>query len=79
MGHYEIKKSDKSTNQPYYFVLKAGNGEVIATSEMYSSKQEARNGINSVQKNAQTSDVRDQTDSKGSSMRDALGGTQTNC
>ncbi|WP_275667300.1 YegP family protein [Vibrio sp. Isolate24] len=47
--------------EPYYFVLKAGNGEVIATSEMYSSKQAAQNGVKSVQTNGSTTDIRDLT------------------
>ncbi|MDT3848016.1 MAG: YegP family protein, partial [Vibrio anguillarum] len=37
---------------PYYFVLKADNGQVIATSEMYASKQGAESGIASVKNNA---------------------------
>lgn len=52
MGKYVIKKSTKDTSQPYYFVLKADNGQVIATSEMYASKQGAENGIASVKSNA---------------------------
>jgi uncharacterized protein YegP (UPF0339 family) len=36
----------------YRFRLKAGNGEVIATSEAYSSKASAQNGIESVRTNA---------------------------
>jgi len=36
----------------FRFRLKAGNGEVIATSEAYTSKAGAKNGIASVQKNA---------------------------
>lgn len=52
MGKYVIKKSTKDTNQPYYFVLKADNGQVIATSEMYASKQGAESGIASVKNNA---------------------------
>lgn len=47
-GLFELKKS-KSND--YYFVLKAGNGEVILTSEMYKSRSSAENGIESVQKN----------------------------
>ena len=46
---FEIKKS---TNDKFYFNLKAGNGEVILTSEMYESKQNCENGIESVQENA---------------------------
>lgn len=39
---------DKSKSGQWYFVLKAGNGEIIATSEMYNSKQACYNGIDSV-------------------------------
>lgn len=42
----------KGTNGKYYFRLKAGNGEIIAQSEGYSSKQAAQDGIASVKKNA---------------------------
>lgn len=64
MGYFEIIKSEKDTKQPYYFVLRAANGEIIATSEMYSSKQAAQNGIASVQKNGTTTDIRDRTTEK---------------
>ncbi|MEZ8065093.1 MULTISPECIES: YegP family protein [Vibrio] len=57
MGKYVIKKSTKDTNQPYYFVLKADNGQVIATSEMYASKQGVINGIDSVKNNANSTTV----------------------
>jgi uncharacterized protein YegP (UPF0339 family) len=46
---FEIKKS---SNDKFYFNLKAGNGEPILTSEMYESKQGCENGIDSVKKNA---------------------------
>ena len=59
MGYYVIKKSEKATAQPYYFLLKAGNHETIATSEMYSSKDAAKKGIASIQKNGSTEDIRD--------------------
>ncbi|HGJ5898418.1 YegP family protein [Arsenophonus apicola] len=61
MGYYEIKKSSKSTDQPYYFVLKAANHEVIATSEMYKTKAAVQKGITSVQKNGPTKQVKDLT------------------
>lgn len=60
-GYYEIYKTTKDYSQKYYFVLKAPNHEVIATSEMYSSKQAAQSGIASVQKNGSTTDVRDKS------------------
>ena len=40
-----------------YFVLKAGNGQVIGNSEMYSSSSACKNGIESVMKNAAEADV----------------------
>ncbi|MEL0610447.1 YegP family protein [Vibrio echinoideorum] len=57
MAQFEIKLSSKNTNQPYYFVLKADNGQVIATSEMYTSKDGALNGIQSVKANASSAEV----------------------
>ncbi|HCT2508616.1 TPA: YegP family protein [Aeromonas dhakensis] len=62
MGYYVIHKSKKATGQPFYFVLHAANGEPIATSEMYASKDGAKNGIKSVQTNGSTTDIRDKTD-----------------
>ena len=44
---FELKKSDDK----YHFVLKAGNSQVILSSQMYASKSSAMNGIESVQKN----------------------------
>ena len=43
------------------FDLKAGNGQVIATSEVYTTEAACRNGIASVQKNAPAAGVEDQT------------------
>ncbi|MBE6731030.1 MAG: DUF1508 domain-containing protein [Ruminococcaceae bacterium] len=43
------------------FNLKAGNGEVIATSEVYESESACKNGIESVKANAPVADVEDQT------------------
>ena len=48
-GWYEL---DKSSDGQYYFVLKAGNAEVILTSERYTARSGAENGIASVQKNS---------------------------
>ena len=41
----------------FRFRLKAGNGEVIAISEGYSSKASAKNGIESVKKNAPIAEI----------------------
>ncbi|WP_141047089.1 YegP family protein [Aliarcobacter cryaerophilus] len=46
-GYYVLTKNN-SSNQPYHWVLKAPNHEVILSSEMYSSKHTALNGIDSV-------------------------------
>ncbi|MDX9910813.1 MAG: YegP family protein [Phycisphaerales bacterium] len=48
---FDLKKTDSGK---YMFNLKAGNGEVILTSEMYEAKPSAENGIASVKKNATT-------------------------
>ncbi|PJZ43855.1 YegP family protein [Leptospira brenneri] len=55
---FEIYK-DKSGE--FRFRLKAGNGEIIASSEGYSSKQACENGINSVKNNAGSAEIVDQT------------------
>lgn len=49
-GHFIIKKSNAL--QSYHFVLRAGNNEVILTSENYASKQGAQNGVASCQVNS---------------------------
>ncbi len=43
---------DNSKDGQFYFNLKAGNGEIILTSEMYKAKASCLNGIESVRKNA---------------------------
>ncbi len=48
-GKFELKVS---SNGKYHFNLKAGNGQIILSSEMYESKAAAENGIASVKKNA---------------------------
>ncbi|NIK54801.1 YegP family protein [Kribbella shirazensis] len=59
-GKFELYK-DKSGE--YRFRLKAGNGEVIASSsESYGSKAAALNGIDSIKRNAAEAKVDDQTD-----------------
>jgi len=57
MGKYEIKE----TKSGYVFNLKAGNGEIIATSETYSSKDSCENGVDSVKNNAPIANLEDQT------------------
>ena len=48
-GWYEISQANDGQ---YRFVLKAGNGEIILTSELYKAKASAENGIASVQTNS---------------------------
>lgn len=55
---YERKTS---TNGKYYFNLKASNGQVIGTSEMYESASGRDNGIESVKSNAPGASVEDTT------------------
>ncbi len=57
MGKFEIKKVKTGIK----FNLKAGNGEVIATSEVYSTMASCKNGVASVQKNAPVAALEDQT------------------
>ncbi len=45
----------------FKFNLKASNGQIIATSEIYDSEAGCKNGIESVKKNAPIAPVEDQT------------------
>lgn len=49
----------KSSDGQYYFLLKAGNGKTIATSEMYTTKDSCKKGIQSVKDNASTGEIND--------------------
>ena len=57
MGKFVVRK----TNTGIKFDLKAGNGEVIATSEVYASEASCLKGVASVAKNAPVAVVEDQT------------------
>ena len=57
-ARYERKTSKKG--QPY-FVLKAANGEIIGTSEMYTAEAGRDNGIASVKANGPTGETKDLT------------------
>ena len=56
-GKFVLKKSGAQ----FMFNLKASNGEVIATSERYTTKQGALNGIESVKASAPGASTEDQT------------------
>ena len=47
-GYFEVSKS---SDGQFRFVLKAGNHEIILTSELYKTRASADNGIASVQTN----------------------------
>ncbi|MEO0554256.1 MAG: YegP family protein [Bacteroidota bacterium] len=51
----------KSINGQYYFVLKASNGEIIGTSEMYTTEYARENGIQAVKRDAPHAPVEDLT------------------
>ena len=57
MGKFVIKPAKNG----FMFNLKAGNGEVIATSEVYTTLKACQNGVASVQKNAPIANLEDQT------------------
>lgn len=57
-NRYEKKES---TNGKFYFNLKAGNGQIIGSSQMYESESSRDNGIKSVTNNAPDASVDDQT------------------
>lgn len=57
MGKFVIS----TTKTGFTFCLKAGNGETIATSEVYSSLNSCKNGVESVIKNSAVAEIEDQT------------------
>ncbi len=57
MGKFVIKE----TGTGFKFDLKASNGEVIATSEVYTTEAACKNGIESVTTNAPIANLEDQT------------------
>ncbi len=57
-GKFEIKK-DKAGK--FRFNLIAANGEIIASSEAYESKESCKNGIESVKKTASSAGIEDKT------------------
>lgn len=57
MGKFVLKP----TKTGFVFNLKAGNGEVIAVSEVYTTEKACLSGIESVRKNAVEAKLEDQT------------------
>ena len=58
---FELKKNKKGE---FSFNLKASNGRIILTSEQYSSKAAAMNGIESVKKNCKNDEAFERLESK---------------
>ncbi len=61
MGKFEITKRK---NGEFQFSLKAGNGQVILSSEGYTTKTSCNNGIASVKKNAVIDERYDRKEAK---------------
>ena len=59
MGKFVIKSAAKG--EGCKFDLKAGNGEVIASSQVYASMDACKKGIESIKTNAPVAPVEDQT------------------
>jgi uncharacterized protein len=57
-GKFVLKKG---TTGKFHFNLVAANGQVVATSESYESRESALNGIESVKSNAPGAAVDDQS------------------
>jgi len=57
MGKFVINETKTGFN----FHLKAGNGETILTSEVYSGKDACENGVEAVRKAAPDANIEDQT------------------
>ncbi len=56
---YERKTA---SNGKFHFNLKSGNGQIIGSSQMYSSEAGMENGIDSVKTNSNGANIKDLTD-----------------
>ncbi|SLY44894.1 DUF1508 domain-containing protein [Klebsiella variicola] len=59
----EIRKSHKSKDRPYYFVIFISNGKLVSTSKMYRTKQEVEYEVHLLKKQAATAKIIDTTTS----------------
>ena len=57
MGKFVVKQAKTGMK----FDLKAGNGEIVATSQIYKSERTCMNGVRSVIRNAPIAAIEDQT------------------
>lgn len=55
---------EKGKDERFYFNLKAVNGQVILTSEMYTTKASAQNGIESIKNNSAADDNYERKEAK---------------
>ena len=60
-SRYERYERQTASDGRSYFTLKAANGEVVGTSEMYSSESSRDDGIDSVKANGPSRDVEDKS------------------
>ncbi|MEA3301984.1 MAG: YegP family protein [Pseudomonadota bacterium] len=58
-GIFELKAA---ANDKFHFTLKASNGQVIASSQMYKTKKGALNGIESIRSHAADATLKDTTE-----------------
>ena len=58
MGKFVIKQAKSGP----MFNLKAGNGEIILTSQIYADEKSCRNGIESIMKNAPEAGIEEEGD-----------------
>ena len=64
LGYYEIKRAKDGQ---FHFNLKAGNHEVILSSELYTTKAACENGIHSVQQNCEDASLYEKREAKNGS------------
>jgi uncharacterized protein YegP (UPF0339 family) len=51
-ARYDRRSTGEGSSAQHYFVLKAGNGEILGTSEMYPTPSTRNEGIEAVKRNA---------------------------
>lgn len=49
----------KKSGDKYHFVLKAANGQIVRSSQMYSGESGMENGIESVKSNAPKAEIKE--------------------
>ncbi|HME50567.1 YegP family protein [Mycobacterium sp.] len=67
-GKFEVFKDHAGK---FRFHLKAGNGEIIASSQAYETKASAKHGVESVKENAPNAKVEDLTETHDEGVKPA--------